>query len=93
MHAGAIGIEDAGHLDLQLMLPVVIKEEGLGTALALVVAGPRPDRVHVSPVGLHLGMDARIAVDLGGGGLQNPCLQPLRESQHVDGPMDVTLVV
>jgi len=57
--------------------------------LAFIVTGAGTDGVHISPVALHLGMDAGIAIDLGGRGLEDLCLQPFGKSQHVDGPMYV----
>ena len=36
-------------------------------------------------------MDLGVAVNLGGGGLEDPGLYPLGQSQHVDGPHDAGL--
>jgi len=36
MHAWTVGIENAQNLDFELVLAVVIEEQRLGTALALV---------------------------------------------------------
>ena len=88
MHARAIGVEDARHLDLEPMLAVIIEEQRLGAALALVVAGARTDRIDVAPVILRLRMDRGIAIDLAGRGLEDPALEALGEPQHVDGAMD-----
>ena len=84
MHARAVGVEDARDLDLQPVLAAVVEEQGLGAALALVVAAARADRIDVAPVVLRLRMDLRIAVHLGGRGLKNPRLHPLGQAQHVD---------
>ena len=65
MHPRAIGIEYARHFYPDLMLAVIVEEEGLCATLALVISGTDTDGVHVSPVALRLGMDGRIAVDLG----------------------------
>ena len=46
MHARSVGIEDPCHPDLHAMLAMVVEEQGLGASLALVVAGPRSNRVH-----------------------------------------------
>ena len=51
VHARAVGVEDARDLDVELVLAVVVEEQRLGAALALVVAGARADRVDVAPVG------------------------------------------
>jgi len=52
MHVRAVGVENARDLDAQLVLAVVVEEQGLGAALAFVVAGADAPmaRVHVAPV-------------------------------------------
>src|SRR6185295_17168068 len=45
VHARAIGIENAHDLDVERVLAVVVEEQGLGAALALVVAGTDPDGI------------------------------------------------
>ena len=42
---------------LNVMRAVVVEEQGLGAALAFVVAGAGSDRIHVAPVVFGLGMD------------------------------------
>ena len=59
MHARAVGVEDARHLDAQFVLAPIIEEQRLGAALAFVVAGARADRIDVAPIVLGLRMDAR----------------------------------
>ena len=80
-----VGVEDAHHLDARLVLAVVVEEQRLGAALALVVAGARPQSVDVAPVILGLGMDAGVAIDLAGGGLEDLGPGALGQAQHVDG--------
>ena len=75
VHARAVGIEDARDLDLELVLAVIVEEQRLGAALALVIAGARADRVDVPPVVFRLRMHGRVAVDLAGRGLQDPAAQ------------------
>ncbi len=84
VHAGSVGVEDPDDLDLQLVLAAVVEEQRLGAALALVVAGARPDRIDVAPVALGLRVHGGIAVDLRGRGLQDRNPEPLGEAQHVD---------
>ena len=66
------------------MLAAVIKKQGLGAALAFVVAGTDTDRVHVAPVAFRLRMHCRIAVDLAGRRLQDTRAGALGQAQHVD---------
>jgi hypothetical protein len=40
----------------------------------------------MAPVGLGLRMDVGIPVNLGGGGLEDTCLDPLGKAEAVDGP-------
>ena len=67
------------------MLAAIVEEQGLGAALALVIAGARPDGVDVAPVVLRLGMDRRVAINLTGGGLQDLGLDLLGQAQQLDG--------
>ncbi len=46
---GPVGVEDADHPDVEPVLAVVVEEQGLGAALAFVVAGARADWVHAGP--------------------------------------------
>ena len=85
-HAWAVGVEDADDADIDAVLAMVVEEECLGGALPLVVAGAQADGIHMAPVGLGLGMDIGIAIDLGGGGLEDTGFHPLCQSQAVDGP-------
>mmetsp|Transcript_4992 Transcript_4992/g.16733 ORF Transcript_4992/g.16733 Transcript_4992/m.16733 type:complete len:322 (+) Transcript_4992:2055-3020(+) len=64
VHARAVGVEDADHAHVHVVLPVVVEAEGLRAPLALVVAGPHARAVHVAPVGLRLGRHVGVAVDL-----------------------------
>ena len=64
VHARPVGVEDPRHLDLQPVLAVIVEEQGLGAALALVVAGARAQRVDVAPIVLALRVDLRVAIDL-----------------------------
>jgi len=91
VHARPIGVEDAGDLDAQLVLAEIVEEQGLGAALAFVVAGARADRVDVAAIILGLGMDVRVAIDLAGRGLEDPRVQPLGQAQHVDGAVHAGL--
>ena len=84
VHARAVGVEDAHHLDAQLVLAVVVEEQRLGAALAFVVAAADADRVDAAPVGLGLRVHLGVAVDLAGRGLQDLGLHPLGQAQHVD---------
>src|ERR1035437_3314799 len=70
LHARAVSIEDARDVRPHAMLAVIRHGEGFGETLAFVVAGARPHRVYVPPVGLHLRMDQRVAVTSRRGGHQ-----------------------
>ena len=85
MHAWAVSVENARHLDGHVELTVVVEEERFRATLAFVVARARANRIDVSPVILALRMDIRVAIDLAGRGLQDPGSRAAREAQHVDG--------
>ncbi len=91
VHARAVGVEDPGHLDLQAVLAVIIEEEGLRAPFPLVVTGPWTDGVDASEVGLGLGVDGRISIDLRSGGLEDLGLEPLGQAEHVDRAVDIDL--
>src|SRR5580658_9785901 len=91
MHARAVSIEYSNDLDLGSMLALIVEEERLGASLALIIAGPRTDWVHVSPIAFALWMNRRVSVDLGGRGLQDWRSEALGEAQHVDRPQNAGL--
>src|SRR3990172_9088058 len=91
VHPGAVSVEDADHADLQLVLAVIVEEEGLRAPLPLVIACPGSDGVHVPPVRLPLRVFRRAAIHLGGGGLKDAHLQALGQAQHVDGAVHAGL--
>ena len=84
MHPGTVGVEQSNHLDLEAMLSVIVEEQSFGGPLALVVARPGPDRVHVSPIVLRLRMHQWIPVHLRGRRQQDLGTGPLGQAQHVD---------
>jgi len=91
MHAGSIGVEDAGDLDLDAMLAVIIEKESLRTTLPLIVTGPRTYRIYVPSIRFRLRMDVRITVNFRGGSLKDWDSQAFRQPQHVDGSVDTGL--
>jgi len=77
VHPRTVGIEYPCDLDRQIVLPTVVEEQGFRATLALVVAGARTDRIDVPPIVLALRVNAGIAIDLRGRGLQNSCPKAL----------------
>ena len=68
-HPWAVGVENADHLDVHAMLPVIIKKQCLRHPLSLVIAGKDAIRVHTAPISLRPGVYLRIPVNLAGAGL------------------------
>lgn len=66
MHSRAVCVENTSNTDVYIVLTMVIKEQSFGSALALVVTRPHPNWIYVPPVGLWLGSDIRITIDLAG---------------------------
>src|SRR5262249_22327853 len=85
LHSRPIGVEDARDLDPDAVLPMIIEEQGFCGPLSFIITGSRPDRVHMAPVVLGLRMLLRIAIDLARGRLKNARVEPLGETEHVDG--------
>ena len=75
------------------MLAAVVEEQRLGAALALVVAGAEADRIDVAPVALRLRVHGRVAVDLGGRGLQIFAFTRLASPSMLIAPCTLVLVV
>jgi hypothetical protein len=91
VHAGPIGIEDPGHLDLQVMLAVIIEEKGLRATFPLIITGPWTNGVDTSGIGLGLGVNGRISIDLRCGSLKNLGSEALGQAQHVDRTVNIDL--
>ena len=73
------------------MLAVVVKKQGLGAALALVVAGADANRVDPAPVAFHLRVHLGVAIDLRSRGLEDWHAQALDEVEQVDGAQHARL--
>src|SRR5712671_2407618 len=61
MHARSVGIEDAGDLDRQSVLPPIVEEQGFGAAFSFIIAGTRPDRIDTLPTGFSRSMRSTMA--------------------------------
>ncbi len=83
LHPRSVGIEDSRDVGADPVHPVVGHRERLGEAFAFVVAGARPDRVHVAPIGLGLRVLSRIAVALRSRRQQKPRVLAPRQFQQV----------
>jgi hypothetical protein len=93
MRPRSVCVEDARHLDGQLVLAPIVKEQCLGTALALIVAGPRSDRVDVAPIGFRLRVDAWIAVNFASEACRILILSRLARPSMLIAPMTLVFVV
>src|SRR5262245_4083389 len=83
VHAWAIGVEDPRDLDPQLMLSPIIEEQGLRTEHAIIITGARSDRIDITPIIFWLWMNIWIAIDLGGGGLEDLRFNSLGQAEHI----------
>ena len=83
-HSGAIGVEDANHANIDVVLTMVIEKERFSAAFAFVVAGADTDGINAAFVGLRLGVDFRIPINLGSGGLEDAGFDALGQSKAVD---------
>ena len=87
MHTGSVGIENSGNLDAQSVLAPVVEEQSFGAALALIVARAQSDRIGISPIGLVLGVNFRVAINFTGRRLKNFCPQAFCKPQQIDRAM------
>src|SRR4029077_1316284 len=91
VHAWTVRVEDSRHANIDSMLAVIVKEQGLRTTLALVVATALPDWIDMPPVALGLRVHLRIAIDLARRRLKDACLRALGQPEHVDRANDTSL--
>src|SRR5690606_11719492 len=75
------GVEDARDAHIHAPRAARIVEQGLGSALALIVAGALAYRIDMPPVALRLWMDRGITIYLGGGSMHDAAAAP---PGHVD---------
>ena len=83
MHVGSVCIKDSHHADIHAILAAVVRGEGFGATLALVVARADADCVHIAPIALDLRMHEGIAIYLACGGMKDLRLGLERQVQHV----------
>src|SRR5712691_12633603 len=87
MHSRPISVENSDDLNIQTVLPVIIKKQGFSTTLAFVITTSDTDRVDSSPITLRLWMNLWIAIDLARRSLKNSRLRSLGQPKHVDCAM------
>ena len=86
-----VGVEYAGDLDAEPMLAMVVEKQRLCATFALVVTRSRSLGIDAAPIGLRLGVDLRITINLTGGCLEDLGLEAFCRTQHIDRPMDTGL--
>ena len=67
---------------------MVVEAKGFGEPFAFVITGTDTDGVDAAFVGLGLGVDFRVAIDLGGGGLEDTGFNPFAEAKGVHHAQD-----
>eukprot|EP01137_Pigoraptor_chileana_P013985 Opistho-2@4893 len=83
VHPGPKRVEYSRHTHVHFLLLCIRIAHGLCNSLALVVAGARPDRVHVTPVGFLLRMLFGVAIHLRRRRKQQPRAHTPCEAEHV----------
>ena len=79
-------MKNTDNLDTHAVLPVIIHKQSFRATFALIVAGTETDRIDIAPIGFHLRMYGRVAIDLACRCLQDFRLDAFGQSQHIDGP-------
>lgn len=90
-HTRAVSVKNADDTDLHAVLAIVVKRQGFGNTLALVVARPDADGVDIAPILLNLRVDLWVSVHLRSRGEQKPSACALCEAEHVDSTKNVSL--
>ena len=85
-HVRTIRVENARNANLRPMLGAIAGHQGFGEPLALVIAGPGPDRIDVAPVRFALRVFLGVAVDLACAGVQETRSVPARELKQLPHP-------
>jgi len=91
-HARAICVEDTCNPNLKVGTTVVVHGQRFSCTLALIVTAPDTDGIDIAPVSLHLGVLEGITIDLAGAGEEEPGVDPLCQSKHVQSPNHIGLV-
>ncbi len=84
-HARSVGVKDADDADVDAVFAVIIEEEGFCAAFTFVVTGTEADGIHIAPVGFGLGVYSGVAVNLGGGRLEDASFDAFCEAETVHG--------
>ena len=82
---GAIGVEDTHDASVELVLSIVLHGQGFAESFAFVIAGSRPDGVHIAPVVLALRVYQWIAIGFRGRGEQKHGVLLARLFEHHRG--------
>ena len=82
----AVGVEDAHDMRVHAAIAVIGHGQRFGKTLGFVVDRTRSDRIDMSPIGLGLGMNVRVAIALGSRGQQESGLVFVRQFQAVARP-------
>jgi hypothetical protein len=77
---------------LKVGTTVVVHGQRFSCTLALIVTAPDTDGIDIAPVSLHLGVLEGITIDLAGAGEEEPGVDPLCQSEHVQSPNHIGLV-
>ena len=83
VHFGTIGVENSDDTDVDIVLTVVVKEEGFANAFSFVVTTTNSDRIYIPPVFFFLRMCQRVTINFGGGGLKDTCTSTFGQAEHV----------
>ncbi len=67
------------------MVPMIRHRNRLSIPFRFIIHTPRPDRIHVAPIGFRLRVHLRVPVNLGSGCQQEPCPLLLSQSQQIIG--------
>jgi hypothetical protein len=84
MHARTVSIKDPHDPDIDAVLTVIVEKQGLGAALALVVARPHTDGINVPPIRFRLRVYGGIAVNFTRAGLEYSSANAFGQTEAID---------
>ena len=90
-HPRPVCIEYANDTCIYTVFFMIVVEQGLGTALPLIITATDTEGIHIAPIRFILRRDLRIAIHFTGGSKQDSCSFLFSKFQKMDAAKDRSL--